>query len=171
MKRKNPDSKSNLPDLKTREKDKFETIYILEKHELPSQRLKLVSDKTVANSEFRKKFGQLLYLENLKKSDYGKKGGTGNPEPCPVCQSELGHSWSVLQVIIINIHWLISNFWIISVVTASVWNVWGPWWMSIRIGAPVRAGGSTVPSAETAHSMERFLTSPQGRTIFNTLYK
>ena len=94
-KRTDPDGAKNL---KTREKDKFETIYILEQHELPSQRLKLVSEKTIANSEFRKKFGQMLYLENLKKSDYGKKGGTGNPEPCPICQTELGHSWAVMQV-------------------------------------------------------------------------
>ena len=39
MKRK----KKNETDLATREKDKFETIYILEQHEIGSQRLKLVS--------------------------------------------------------------------------------------------------------------------------------
>ena len=42
-------SKDEQPDLATRAKDKFETIYILEKHEIPTQRLKLVSEKTVAN--------------------------------------------------------------------------------------------------------------------------
>ncbi|TRY78378.1 hypothetical protein TCAL_01692 [Tigriopus californicus] len=61
-----------------------------------SQKLKLISDCTVAKCEFRKMFGQLVYLENLKNSDYGKKGGA-NPEPCPVCQQELGMQWSVLQ--------------------------------------------------------------------------
>ena len=48
-------------------------------------------------SEFRKKNGQLLYLENLQKSDFGKKGGGENPEPCPICQKSLGMQWSVLQ--------------------------------------------------------------------------
>ena len=70
---------------------KVETIYILEKHELPSQRLKLVSEKTVSFNEFKKKNGQLLYLENLKNSDFGKKGGGENPEPCPICQKSLGN--------------------------------------------------------------------------------
>ena len=83
-------------DLSTRVKDKVETIYILEKHEIPSQKLKLVSEKTVAISEFRKKHGQLLYLENLRTSDFGKKGGGENPEPCPICQKNLGTQWSVL---------------------------------------------------------------------------
>ncbi|CAB4054913.1 SHPRH [Lepeophtheirus salmonis] len=83
-------------DLSTREKDKFETIYIIEKHEIPSQKLKLVSEKTIAINEFRKKYGQLLYLENLKKTDFKENGGE-NPDPCPICQKELGRQWSVLQ--------------------------------------------------------------------------
>ncbi len=80
--------------------DKFETIYILEAHELPGQKLKLMSERTVASSEFQKKFGMLAYLENLKKSDFGTKAGGGgeNPEACPVCQQSLGTQWSVLQV-------------------------------------------------------------------------
>ena len=77
--------------LSTRIQDKVETIYILEKHELPSQRLKLVSEKTVYFNEFKKKNGQYLYLENLKNSDFGKKGGGENPEPCPICQKSLGN--------------------------------------------------------------------------------
>jgi E3 ubiquitin-protein ligase SHPRH len=84
-------------DLATRIKDKVETIYILEKHEIPTQRLKLISDKTVSFNEFRKKNGQFLYLENLKISDYSKRGGGENPEPCPICQKSLGTQWSVLQ--------------------------------------------------------------------------
>ena len=83
--------------LATRTKDKVETIYILEQHEIPSQRLKLISEKTISNNEFRKKHGQLLYLENLKKSDFSKRGGGENPEPCPICQKCLGMQWSVLQ--------------------------------------------------------------------------
>ena len=46
---------------------------------------------------YRKKFGQLQYLENLRKSDYSKKGGL-NPEPCPICRNALGSAWSVMQV-------------------------------------------------------------------------
>ena len=82
--------------LATKVDDKFETIYILEPHEIPSQRLKLVSEKTVAEHEFSKKHGQLLYLENLKKSKAGG-GGNENPDPCPVCNNPLGSEWSVLQ--------------------------------------------------------------------------
>ena len=40
-------------------------------------------------SLYRKKFGQLQYLENLRKSDYSKKGGQ-NPELCPICRNALG---------------------------------------------------------------------------------
>ena len=90
------DKKEKSADLATRVQDKVETIYILEKHEIPSQRLKLVSEKTVSMNEFRKKNGQLLYLENLKDSDFSKKGGGENPEPCPICQKSLGMQWSVL---------------------------------------------------------------------------
>ena len=90
--------KGSGPDLATREADKFETIFILEEHELPAQKLKLMTERTVAASEFRKRHGQLLYLENLKSSDYGTKGGGENPELCPVCRNCLGTQWSVLQV-------------------------------------------------------------------------
>ena len=45
----------------------------------------------------RKKFGQLQYLENLRKSDYSEKGGQ-NPELCPICRNALGSAWSVMQV-------------------------------------------------------------------------
>jgi len=83
--------------LKTREKDKLETIYILEPCEVPAQKLKLSSERVVAAGEFRKKHGQLLYLENLKKSDYGKGGGGENPELCPICQQALGVKWAVVQ--------------------------------------------------------------------------
>ncbi len=57
----------------------------------------------MARNDFAKKHGQLLYLENLKKTDYGKRGGGENPEPCPVCRGTLGKQWSVMQVIIIVI--------------------------------------------------------------------
>jgi E3 ubiquitin-protein ligase SHPRH len=57
-----------------------------------------ISEKTVATNDFRKKHGQLLYLENLRKSEYGRNGGGENPEPCPICQRSLGSQWSVMQV-------------------------------------------------------------------------
>ena len=44
-----------------------ETIYILERHELESQRLRLLGDKVSSQADMRKKLGQLLYLENLRK--------------------------------------------------------------------------------------------------------
>ena len=84
------------PDLATRQKEKVETIYILERHEVESQKLRLVADKFSSQAELKKKLGQLLYLENLKNTDYGRKGGH-NPETCPICVKELGSQWSVLQ--------------------------------------------------------------------------
>ena len=53
LKRKKSDGGGPNLGLATREKDKVETIYILERHELPNQKLKLVSDRTIAQSQFR----------------------------------------------------------------------------------------------------------------------
>ena len=92
----NESKRKDGPDLSTRTKEKAETIYILEKHELEPQKLKLVADKCSSQADLKKKLGQLLYLENLEKTDYGKKGGH-NPETCPICVKELGTQWSVLQ--------------------------------------------------------------------------
>ena len=91
-----PRERRDGPDLATRKKEKVETIYILEKHELEPQKLRLVADKFSSQAELKKKLGQLLYLENLQNTDYGKKGGH-NPETCPICVKELGSQWSVLQ--------------------------------------------------------------------------
>jgi E3 ubiquitin-protein ligase SHPRH len=52
-------------------------------------RTKFAADKAVAESELRKKLGQLLYLNNLEKAHDHLEGGI-NPEPCPICQKELG---------------------------------------------------------------------------------
>ena len=60
-------------DLSTRVKEKVETIYILEKHELDSQKLRLIGDKCTSQADMKKKLGQLYYLQNLKTTDYGKK--------------------------------------------------------------------------------------------------
>ena len=83
-------------DLATRTREKAETIYLLARHELEPQRLKLVADRFTHQAQLRKKLGQLQYLENLGKTDYGKRGGS-NPEPCPICTKQLGTQWSVLQ--------------------------------------------------------------------------
>ncbi|XP_045197702.2 E3 ubiquitin-protein ligase SHPRH-like isoform X2 [Mercenaria mercenaria] len=71
-------------------------LNILEKTELSQHKLKLASDRIVAQGELRKKQGQLLYLTNLAKNQTNNKDGT-NPEPCPICQQELGKEWSVMQ--------------------------------------------------------------------------
>jgi len=88
--------KAGDPDLSTRVKEKAETIYILERHELDSQKLRLIGDKCTSQADLKRKLGQLSYLQSLKTTDYGKKGGH-NPEKCPICTSELGSSWAVLQ--------------------------------------------------------------------------
>nr|KAG5691642.1 hypothetical protein BaRGS_022917 [Batillaria attramentaria] len=75
---------------------------ILEATELDAHRLKLMSDRTVNRGELRKKLGQLMYLKNLAKSQENMKEGK-NPDPCPVCQRELGregsHSTKVSAVV------------------------------------------------------------------------
>merc|ERR1712241_331655 len=80
----------------TRVKEKAETIYILESHEVDSQKLRLIGDKCTSLADLKRKLGQLSYLQSLKTTDYGKEGGH-NPEKRPICTSEWGSSWAVLQ--------------------------------------------------------------------------
>ncbi|XP_060044687.1 E3 ubiquitin-protein ligase SHPRH isoform X2 [Erinaceus europaeus] len=70
-------------------------LYIIEPHEVEQNRVKLLNDKTVATSQLQKKLGQLLYLNNLEKSQDKTSGGI-NPEPCPICARQLGKQWAVL---------------------------------------------------------------------------
>ncbi|XP_056016724.1 E3 ubiquitin-protein ligase SHPRH-like isoform X5 [Ostrea edulis] len=70
-------------------------LNILEPNELDHHKLKLLSDRTISQNELRKKLGQLLYLQNLAKAQFGIENGE-NPELCPICQKELGKEWCVL---------------------------------------------------------------------------
>ncbi|XP_069462819.1 E3 ubiquitin-protein ligase SHPRH [Ambystoma mexicanum] len=70
-------------------------LHIIEPHEVEQNRMKLLNDKAVANSQLLKKLGQLLYLTNLEKTQDKTTGGV-NPEPCPICARELGKQWAVL---------------------------------------------------------------------------
>lgn len=47
-------------------------------------------------TDVKKKFGQLMYLENLVKSN-ALQVNTENEELCPCCQSKLGYKWFVLK--------------------------------------------------------------------------
>ena len=58
------------PDLATRQKEKVETIYILERHELPNQKLKLVSDRTIAQSQFRQVHELVIQKKSLTVTQY-----------------------------------------------------------------------------------------------------
>ncbi|OWF36325.1 E3 ubiquitin-protein ligase SHPRH [Mizuhopecten yessoensis] len=71
-------------------------LHVLQPAELAQQKLKLRTELTVAKNELRKKVGQLFYLKNLSKNQIGNEDGV-NPEPCPICQRELGVEWSVVQ--------------------------------------------------------------------------
>lgn len=95
-------SDEEVPQHKKKKKDgdnlekKMEALrYVIEPGEVPQQELKLKSDQIVAANDLKIKLGQLLYLQNLAKTDFGKGGGK-NPEPCPICQGELGEKWAVL---------------------------------------------------------------------------
>ncbi|XP_038077959.1 E3 ubiquitin-protein ligase SHPRH-like isoform X2 [Patiria miniata] len=63
---------------------------VIEPGQLDHQRLKLLNDRALAQSELKKKLGQLVYLKSLDLPD------GNNPEPCPICVKELGKQWSVL---------------------------------------------------------------------------
>ncbi|CAL4209010.1 unnamed protein product, partial [Meganyctiphanes norvegica] len=85
--------KKNEPDLETNVI--IAPTYIINPPELPHHELKLKSDKIVAEGDLRVKLGQLLYLQNLSKTDFGKDGRS-NPELCPICQGVLGEKWAVM---------------------------------------------------------------------------
>ncbi|XP_066524959.1 E3 ubiquitin-protein ligase SHPRH [Hoplias malabaricus] len=70
-------------------------LHIIEPHEVEQNRVKLLNDRAVAKSQLQKKLGQLLYLNNLEKSQDKSTGGL-NPEPCPICARSLGQEWAVL---------------------------------------------------------------------------
>ncbi|XP_052811504.1 E3 ubiquitin-protein ligase SHPRH-like isoform X2 [Mya arenaria] len=69
---------------------------VLDRTELAQHGMKLMSDRIMANGELRRKLGQLIYLTNLAKNHVNIQDGS-NPEPCPICQQELGKNWSVMQ--------------------------------------------------------------------------
>ncbi|KAL0274386.1 UNVERIFIED_CONTAM: hypothetical protein PYX00_006830 [Menopon gallinae] len=77
--------------LNLKEQNKVEMIYIIEDHEVEPQRMKLMGEIEVSKSEFKKKYGTLLYLDNLGKKENAK------PEPCPICKMTLENEWCVLQ--------------------------------------------------------------------------
>lgn len=69
--------------------------HVIHPLQIEQQRLKFMSDRVVAQTELRKKLGQLLYLKNLAKTQTCHDGK--NPEPCPVCTKLLGVQWSVFS--------------------------------------------------------------------------
>eukprot|EP00112_Aurelia_sp_Birch-Aquarium-sp1_P016886 Seg3863.2 transcript_id=Seg3863.2/GoldUCD/mRNA.D3Y31 product="E3 ubiquitin-protein ligase SHPRH" protein_id=Seg3863.2/GoldUCD/D3Y31 len=75
--------------------EKGNETYIIDRHEVGFQRLKLRGDKSVAENQLNRKKGQLFYLKNLEKA----QGTTqdSNPELCPVCKENLGQEWAVFS--------------------------------------------------------------------------
>ncbi|XP_052087534.1 E3 ubiquitin-protein ligase SHPRH-like [Mytilus californianus] len=71
-------------------------MHIIEPVAIDQHRQKLKADQIVGRCELRKKLGQLLYLKNLAKTQGDNEDGH-NPEPCPICQRELGVEWSVMH--------------------------------------------------------------------------
>lgn len=70
-------------------------IYLLELHDVDLQFAKLQGELIEAGNALKRHMGHVLYLKNLEMAGYGKKGNK-NPDPCPVCQSQLDDKWSVL---------------------------------------------------------------------------
>lgn len=80
-----------MTNLSLKTQNKIESIFIIERHEVEPQKLKLRGDLELSKSEFKKKYGTLLYLKNLGQKENPK------PEPCPVCKIVLENEWCVLQ--------------------------------------------------------------------------
>ncbi|KAI4793952.1 hypothetical protein KUCAC02_032376, partial [Chaenocephalus aceratus] len=70
-------------------------LHIIEPHEVDQNQQKLLNDQALAKSQLQKKLGQVLYLNNLEKSQ-DKSNEELNPEPCPICARPLGKEWAVL---------------------------------------------------------------------------
>ena len=70
-------------------------IYLLEKHEVDLQFAKLNGDLVASGHALKRHMGHVVYLKNLESAGFGKTGNA-NPDPCPVCQCQLGDKWSVL---------------------------------------------------------------------------
>ncbi|XP_074656200.1 E3 ubiquitin-protein ligase SHPRH-like isoform X2 [Tubulanus polymorphus] len=71
-------------------------LHVLNHYELDPKRMKFIGEKLTAENALKRKLGQLQYLQNLEKSNDTLTGGL-NPEPCPICQQQLGVEWSVLH--------------------------------------------------------------------------
>jgi len=63
--------------------------HILDPEEVDSSLKKNLSDKTVNEIDLKKKYGQLVYLKSLMKTNLIGEDQE-NQELCPICQSNLG---------------------------------------------------------------------------------
>lgn len=70
-------------------------IYLLERHDVDIQYAKLNCDLVAAGNALKRHTGHVVYLKNLEMAGFGQRGNQ-NPDPCPVCQTQLGQKWSVL---------------------------------------------------------------------------
>jgi len=77
------------------ENESSKESYVIDFHEIGLQRLKLATDKTVADHRLKKKKGQLFYLANLEKVQ--NQSQDSNPETCPICEDKLGIEWAVFS--------------------------------------------------------------------------
>lgn len=59
--------------------------------------LRLATERSTAQSDFRRRMGQLQYLENLQRDGLCHKGGL-NPEICPICRRALGEKVRVIYL-------------------------------------------------------------------------
>ena len=63
--------------------------------EIDESAAKHKNGKATNEMDLKKKISQLVYLQNLKKSNSIKEGDE-NQEPCPICQCSLGYEWYLL---------------------------------------------------------------------------
>ncbi|KAJ7348212.1 hypothetical protein OS493_039508, partial [Desmophyllum pertusum] len=76
-----------------------DNLHVIHPLQVEQQRLKFMSDRVVAQTELRKKLGQLLYLNNLAKTQTCHDGK--NPEPCPYVPNSWVYSGAFSPVAIV----------------------------------------------------------------------
>lgn len=69
---------------------------LVPENQLDNVHAQFVAGKNQAYKDLKKKFGQLVFLQNLAKSN-SLKVNEENEETCPICQCNLGFKWYVLS--------------------------------------------------------------------------
>ncbi|XP_063230328.1 E3 ubiquitin-protein ligase SHPRH isoform X2 [Bacillus rossius redtenbacheri] len=77
--------------LRSVQPDSLAKIHVIDPYQLDMYETKLYNESELSLSELKKKTGQFVYLQNLRKEN------TLGSQPCPICKGELKDKWNVLE--------------------------------------------------------------------------